>query len=242
MLKTSSPKRKWFLLRSGFEKYRSLDLLTKKYKLFSYFQFPFILRALILFVVMVLVILINMYSRPQGSTALRFLKERTTNYLLETSKNKGVDKNLSREARRMLKGNISDVCLIPRDVDPKYKCEYVKENCSDINTVGMGGYLNLRYCSFIESPIIFYSFIVTILSQTGSFLIVVIDNFLLPGLLFFADFIGLSEELAGITILALICGMYNNITLFIFQSFFLLYCCRRFRFLFSVKRYPDSHI
>jgi hypothetical protein len=44
---------------------------------------------------------------------------------------------------------------------------YIKENCNDINSIGLGGYLNLRYCVFERNEIWFYILLTIVLVKQG---------------------------------------------------------------------------
>jgi hypothetical protein len=79
---------------------------------------------------------------PNSSVAVRFLKERTTNYFQNYL---NISLNVLNESRTILGKTNLEACIVPEDVEFQLKC---KENCNDINSIGLEGYLNLRYCVF----------------------------------------------------------------------------------------------
>ncbi|KAK6204482.1 Sodium/calcium exchanger protein-domain-containing protein [Scheffersomyces amazonensis] len=96
----------------------------------------------------------------------------------------------------------SPSCIAVTLQEPERQCQYVKDHCSD-EDIGYINYIELYYCSLSEIPIV--SFIIFIGGLVMFFigLGLTASDYLCPNLYTLSKFLQLSDNFAGLTLLAL---------------------------------------
>ena len=94
------------------------------------------------------------------------------------------------------------------------KCAFVKENCTDFNTVD---FFDIRYCKLGDSPnshVFFLTWVIFCIFVSFYLLSTISDKYLSPSLSMLSKKLKMSEAMAGVTILAFANGAPDIIASF----------------------------
>ncbi|KAK2945131.1 Ca2+:Cation Antiporter [Blattamonas nauphoetae] len=97
---------------------------------------------------------------------------------------------------------LPDTCVIPSATAAE-QCVFIKEHCKEVANSGIIPYMRLHYCFYNKNWLVAALLFGYLLFSFAYFVLVAVDNFLLPSLLEMSNALGLPDELAGVTLLAL---------------------------------------
>ncbi|KAH7824711.1 Ca2+:Cation Antiporter (CaCA) Family Protein [Monocercomonoides exilis] len=163
----------------------------------------FFLRIAFILTFMIVTVGINYFSKPQTERAILLLRDniQSRKYHSATT-NSSISKVHHYLAEADDDSKDLDTCIIPEGT-PEEQCAAVKKNCYSFDSMGKVKYLHLRYCTLRNNVPAFGIISLLMLIAVLSVLLVLSDSFIVPSLLHISSFLGISDELAGITILAI---------------------------------------